>query len=107
LYLPGRITILYRYLTGRPSRTMEDTEEGKPFLSEEHTAQNGVKHTQSLKGQLLDWTWVIFTVIFASLSVFLYFRPTSSGTYEHGFSTDLGITTVNASSHQPDANIKS
>jgi hypothetical protein len=84
---------------------MEYAEEGKPFLSEEHTATKGVRRTRSLKYQLLDWTWVISTVIFASLSVFLYFRPISSATYEHGFSTDLGISTVNAPSHRPETNL--
>lgn len=88
---------------------MEDAEEGKPFLSGEHITPEGARHARSLKRQLLDWTWVISTVIFASLSVFLYFRPTSSATYEHGFSTDLGMTAVNdtaAASNRPEANIR-
>jgi hypothetical protein len=88
---------------------MEDAEEGKPFLSEEHTVPEGVRHARSLRRQILDRAWIISTMIFASLSVFLYFQPTSSATYEHGFSTDLGMTTVNdtaAPSHQPEANMK-
>ncbi|KAJ5890475.1 uncharacterized protein N7473_006703 [Penicillium subrubescens] len=79
---------------------MEYAEEGKPFLSEEHTATKGVRRTRSLKYQLLDWTWVISTVIFASLSVFLYFRPISSATYEHGFSTDLDALKSQIQLHQ-------
>jgi hypothetical protein len=88
---------------------MEDAEEGKPFLSGEHTTLKVIQDARSLKRRLLDWIWVVSTVIFAILSVFLFFRSTRVNTYEHGFSTDLGMTTAldtGAPSNRPEANRK-
>ncbi|KAJ5389258.1 uncharacterized protein N7496_000326 [Penicillium cataractarum] len=79
---------------------MEDAEEGKPFLPNEYTTPEVVPDARSLKRQLLDWVWVISTVIFASLSFFLYIRSTRIATYEHGFSTDLDALKSQIQLHQ-------
>ncbi|KAJ5689014.1 hypothetical protein N7462_003406 [Penicillium macrosclerotiorum] len=79
---------------------MDDAEESQPFLSERKSMREVVGDPKSLKRQLADWSWVVSTVIFASLSVFLYFRSTRIKTYENGFSTDLDALKPQIQLHQ-------
>lgn len=74
---------------------MEDAEEGQPFLSGKQTTPDVIRNVGSPKRRLLDWAWVISTLIFASLSVFLYVQCLRIEAYERGFSTDLGMAAGN------------
>lgn len=76
------------------TRESAETAENSPFLTGEFGLKRTIRNKRNLSflRRLYDWVWVISTIFFASLSLFLAIVSDTRKNYERGFATDLGIS---------------
>jgi hypothetical protein len=77
------------------TRESAETAENTPFLTGEFGLKGTIRDKRNLSflRRLYDWGWVISTIFFASLSIFLAIVSDTRENYERGFATDLGVST--------------